>query len=125
MCVRKFRELGAWTRAIVTGAACGLLNGLFGAGGGMAAVPLLRAGGLGQKESHATSLAVLLPLAAVSAAFYLAEGAVSFGDALPYLPGGFLGSCAGALLMGRLSPKLLRRGFGALLLFAGVRLLLR
>ena len=53
------------------------------------------------------------------------EGAVSFGDALPYLPGGFLGSCAGALLMGRLSPKLLRRGFGALLLFAGVRLLLR
>ena len=69
--MRKIRELGVWTRAAVTGAACGLLNGLFGAGGGMAAVPLLKAGGLPQKKAHATSLAVILPLAAVSAAFYL------------------------------------------------------
>lgn len=123
--MRKIRELGVWTRAAVTGAACGLLNGLFGAGGGMAAVPLLKAGGLPQKKAHATSLAVILPLAAVSAAFYLLDGALSFEEAVPYLPGGFLGACAGALLMKRIPSGVLRRVFGALLLVAGVRLLLR
>ena len=123
--MRKIRELGVWTRAAVTGAACGLLNGLFGAGGGMAAVPLLKAGGLPQKKAHATSLAVILPLAAVSAAFYLLDGALSFGEAVLYLPGGFLGACAGALLMKRIPSGVLRRVFGALLLVAGVRLLLR
>ncbi len=123
--MRKIRELGVWTRAAVTGAACGLLNGLFGAGGGMAAVPLLKAGGLPQKKAHATSLAVILPLAAVSAAFYLLDGALSFREAVPYLPGGFLGACAGALLMKRIPSGVLRRVFGALLLVAGVRLLLR
>ena len=112
-------------RDSVTGAACGLLNGLFGAGGGMAAVPLLKAGGLPQKKAHATSLAVILPLAAVSAAFYLLDGALSFREAVPYLPGGFLGACAGALLMKRIPSGVLRRVFGALLLIAGVRLLLR
>lgn len=123
--MRKIRELGVWTRTAVTGAACGLLNGLFGAGGGMAAVPLLKAGGLPQKKAHATSLAVILPLAAVSAAFYLLDGALSFREAVPYLPGGFLGACAGALLMKRIPSGVLRRVFGALLLIAGVRLLLR
>ena len=123
--MRKIRELGVWTRAAVTGAACGLLNGLFGAGGGMAAVPLLKAGGLPQKKAHATSLAVILPLAAVSAAFYLLDGALSFEEAVPYLPGGFLGACSGALLMKRIPSGVLRRVFGALLLVAGVRLLLR
>ena len=123
--MRKIRELVVWTRAAGTGAACGLLNGLFGAGGGMAAVPLLKAGGLPQKKAHAPSLAVILPLAAVSAAFYLLDGALSFREAVPYLPGGFLGACAGALLMKRIPSGVLRRVFGALLLVAGVRLLLR
>ena len=123
--MRGLRRLGKWTRAAVTGLGCGLLNGLFGAGGGMAAVPLLRAGGLRRREAHATSLAVMLPLAAVSAAVYLSQGAVSLAEAAPYLPGGFLGACAGALLMKRIPPGVLRRVFGALLIFAGARLLLR
>ena len=87
--------------------------------------PLLKAGGLPEKKAHATSLAVILPLAAVSAAFYLLDGALSFREAVPYLPGGFLGACAGALLMKRIPSGVLRRVFGALLLIAGVRLLLR
>ena len=123
--MRWFEKKGKWTRAAVTGTLCGLLNGLFGAGGGIAAVPLLRAGGLKQKKAHATSLAVILPLAVVSAVSYLWSGAASFSEALPYLPGGFLGACAGALLMKKLSSNLLRRSFGALLIVAGVRLLLR
>lgn len=123
--MRQWEKYGRWTRAAIIGSLCGLLNGLFGAGGGMAAVPLLRAGGLEQKKAHATSLAVILPLAVVSAISYLAAGAVSFSQAAPYLPGGFVGACAGALLMNRIPSGLLRRVFGGLLIFAGVRLLLR
>ena len=110
--MRQWEKCGKWTRAAIIGSLCGLLNGLFGAGGGMAAVPLLRAGGLEQKKAHATSLAVM------------AE-AVSFSQAAPYLPGGFVGACAGALLMNRIPSGMLRRVFGGLLIFAGVRLLLR
>lgn len=120
-----WKKTGPWTRAALIGSLCGLLNGLFGAGGGIAAVPLLRAGGLEQKKAHATSLAVILPLAVVSAVSYLTTGAVSFSQAVPYLPGGFVGACAGALLMNKIPSGLLRRVFGGLLILAGIRLLLR
>ena len=41
----------------------GLVNGLFGAGGGLLAVPALeRIGGLETQKSHATALLAMLPL---------------------------------------------------------------
>ena len=112
---------GKWGRAALTG----VLNGLFGAGGGIAAVPLLKAGGLEQKKAHATSLAVILPLAVTSAVSYLAQGTISAEEALPYLPGGFLGACAGALLMKKIPALWLRRVFALFLIYAAVRLLLK
>lgn len=116
---------GKWGRAALTGGLCGVLNGLFGAGGGIAAVPLLKAGGLEQKKAHATSLAVILPLAVTSAVSYLAQGTISVEEALPYLPGGFLGACAGALLMKKIPALWLRRVFALFLIYAAVRLLLK
>ena len=71
---------------LATGLAGGLLSGLFGAGGGLAVVPLLGRAGLEARRAHATSLAVTLPLAAASGLFYLSLGAVEPGQALPYLP---------------------------------------
>ena len=44
------------------GGVTGLLNGLFGSGGGMVAVPLLAHGGLEPARAHATSMAVILPV---------------------------------------------------------------
>ena len=49
-------------KSIVCGAATGAANGLFGGGGGMIAVPLLRAQGLEEKRAHATAIAVILPV---------------------------------------------------------------
>ena len=123
--MRWFEKKGKWTRAAVTGTLCGLLNGLFGAGGGIAAVPLLRAGGLEQKKAHATS-----------AGRHFAAGRDQRRQ-LSVERGGFLfGSLAlsarrfprrvcRSALMKKLSSNLLRRGFGALLIVAGIRLLLR
>ena len=54
------------------GAAAGLVNGLFGGGGGMVLLPLLtRWGGLKAKDGFATCVAVILPVCCVSAAVYL------------------------------------------------------
>ena len=116
--MEKLRGLKKFTPALI-GTLCGMLNGLFGAGGGIAAVPLLKASGIPLKKAHATSLAVILPV------LYLANGTIRFSDAWPYLPGGLLGAILGALLMEKIPDKLLRKAFGAFMIYAAVRLLLR
>lgn len=103
----------------------GGLNGLFGSGGGMVAVPMLRGLGLEREECHATSIAITFPLAVASGVLYLGAGQLTIGDALPYLPGGLLGAICGAVLLPRLKTTWLRRIFGVLILVSAVRLLLR
>jgi len=103
----------------------GLLNGFFGAGGGMVGVPVLRGLGLKTKECHATCIAVIFPLAAASAFLYLQAGVFSLEDTYIYLPGGLAGAVAGGWLLPRLDSIWVRRIFGGLILFAGVRMILR
>lgn len=109
----------------VTGALAGAANGFFGAGGGMFLVPLLVSWcGLEQRRAFATSVAVVLPLSAVSAAAYWLEGGLDLGAALPYLVGGALGGLAAGRMFQRVRVDRLRRVFGLLLLYGGVRAVL-
>lgn len=113
------------TKYLITGALAGLANGFFGAGGGLFLVPLFIGWvRLEQRRAFATSVAVILPLSIVSVWIYWRQGNLDFGQALPYLIGG----AAGGLLAGRLFRKLqmvwLRRAFGLLILYGGVRALL-
>lgn len=105
------------------GLACGFLNGLFGAGGGIAAVFFLKKLGLPVKKAHATSIAVILPLSIVSAALYLWEGAFSLQDTLAYLPGALIGAYFGGKYMKKIPDRLLRLLFNGLILFSGIRML--
>ena len=105
------------------GFGAGLLNGLLGAGGGMVVVPLLSALGTGGKKSHATALAVIVPLSLVSAVLYLIEGRFTLADALPWLPGSLLGAYLGSRLMPKISTGWLKLVFGGLMLWGGIRLL--
>ncbi len=109
----------------IGGVVVGFINGLLGAGGGMLAVPLLSASGLPTQKAHATSIAVILPLSAFSAALYLADGRVNFWDAAVYLPWGLGGALLGSWLLPRIPSGILRRVFGIFILWAAVRLLLR
>lgn len=102
----------------------GFVNGLLGSGGGMVAVPLLECDGLETKKAHAGSIAVILPLSAVSAAFYLWRGDVSFSAVLPYVPGGLIGSFIGTKVITKIPPVMLKRIFGAFAVWAGVRMVL-
>lgn len=117
---RKARLLSA-----LGGLAAGLINGLLGSGGGMIAVPVLERGGVKANRAHATSVAIMLPLSAVSALFYLRSGEAGISDALPYIPGGIAGALLGVLLLRRVKPKLLRRIFGGVAVYSGLRILLR
>ncbi len=110
------------TKYGITGALAGLANGLFGSGGGLFLVPLLtKWTGLPQKKAFATSVAVILPLSLASAAVYFWKGALDLNAAWPYLAGG----AAGGLISGRVFQKVpltfLRRVFGLLILYGGVR----
>lgn len=107
---------------LITGALAGLANGLFGSGGGLFLVPLLtRWTQMDQRKAFASSVAVILPLSLVSAVVYWTRGALDLALAWPYLIGGF----AGGLISGKVFRKIpvdwLRRGFGLLILYGGIR----
>ena len=107
---------------LLAGGAAGLTNGLFGGGGGSVLVPLLtRCCGLEEKRAFATSVAVILPLCTLSAAIYLFRGGLDVMTALPYFIGGTAGGWAGGRWFKGVRVNWLRRGFGLLLIYSGVR----
>ena len=106
---------------ILTGAA----NGLFGGGGGMIAVPYLEhIARYPTQNAHATAIAVVLPATLTSAVVYLIFGLVPFFVLLPVGIGVLLGGFLGAKLLGVFNPKYTALAFSALMLVAGVRMLL-
>lgn len=115
---------GARLKYALSGGAAGLANGFFGGGGGMILVPMLtRWCGLEQRRAFATSVAVILPLCALSSVIYLIRGSLDFMTALPYLAGGLLGGLLGGKVFKKLNMDWLRRIFALLILYGGVRAL--
>ena len=109
----------------VTGALAGVANGFFGAGGGLFLVPLLVYWcGLEERRAFATSVAVIFPLSALSAVLYWMQGGLAFAAAWPYLLGGVLGGWVAGRVFHRIDMVWLRRAFGLLLLYGGVRAVL-
>ena len=107
------------------GLVCGLLNGLFGSGGGVAAVPMLEETGLEAKKSHATSVALIFVLSIATTISYLMGDKLDLGLALQYIPYGVVGAAAGAVLLKKIPNSLLRRVFGVIILIAAVRILVK
>ena len=118
------KKSGSKFRSAVAGGAAGLANGFFGGGGGMILVPLLtRWCGLDQRQAFATSIAVILPLCALSSAIYWLRGGLDFMLALPYLAGGLLGGFLGGRMFKKLNMVWLRRAFALLILYGGAKAL--
>lgn len=103
------------------GAVTGIANGLFGSGGGIIAVPFLKKTGMETKKAHACSLAVTLPLSAVSILFYFGGNTVPLKSSFMLIPFGLVGALAGTALIKKISPRLLSGIFGILLIAAGIR----
>lgn len=109
-------------RAMLAGGLAGLVNGFFGGGGGMVLVPLLiDQCGLDQRKAFATSVAIILPLCALSSVIYFFRGGLEFSAAMPYLVGGLVGGLTGGILFKKLNMNWLRRAFALLILYGGVK----
>lgn len=103
----------------------GVLNGLFGTGGGMLLTLSLRAAYPGEERSSmAISTACVLSFSILTIILYTLKGYMRGAEPLPILLPAFLGGAAGALLLGRLHTRSLDLVLGALLLYSGVTLLL-
>lgn len=106
------------------GVIAGFLNGLLGAGGGMAVVPILQTK-TEIKKSHATCVAIIFPMCIVSAVIYLLNGTVTFSDALPFWIWGIIGALIGTVFLSKFRPVWIRKIFAVLMIWAGYRLLTR
>ena len=106
----------------VAGILIGFLNGLFGSGGGMVAVPLLKALRVEDRKSHATSILIISTLSLFTIGLYLHLGGLQPSDAVIYLPGGLLGAIVGALLLQKLPVKWIRLLFSIMVLYSAFRL---
>lgn len=112
-------------RYLIAGGLAGLTNGFFGGGGGSVLVPVLRGYcKLEQRQAFATSVAIILPLCALSVVIYLVRGGLELGVALPYLIGGAAGGYLGGKWLKQVHLVWLKRAFGLLLIYGGVRCLL-
>ena len=114
-----------WWRFCLLGAAAGIANGLFGAGGGLILVPLFTAWlKLPEKSAFATSLAVRVPVSAVSLTVYFLRGGLAAGFAWPYLLGGAIGGVLAGPVFRRVPVLWLRRVMAGFLLYGGVKAVL-
>ncbi len=112
-------------KSALIGGVSGILNGLFGSGGGIAAVPLLESTGIEARKSHATSVVLIFFLSIAATIGYWLGGSMDFATALKLIPSGLLGAAIGSVLLKKVDNNLLRRIFGAVMLISGVRMLLK
>ena len=111
-------------RHIIIGLASGLLNGLFGAGGGSVVVPAIEAFlKIDEKKSHATAIAIILIMSIVSSIFYIRGGYFDFGLWLPLTTGGALGGILGAKLLSKIPVKWLKIIFGSVILITAFKMI--
>lgn len=107
----------------VAGILAGFINGLLGSGGGVLIVLYLTIfARVGRKNSQATAIAVILPLAILSSVIYAKGGYVAWSHLWKVSVGGVAGAILGAILLNKLNPKFLKKLFGVFLVIAGVRM---
>ena len=102
----------------------GLVGGFFGAGGGCLAVALLQKQGLPPKDSHAASLALMLPISAASLGVYAFHGSLPWTHGIVLLLPALIGSALGAWALKKIPLLLLKFLFSSLILYSSVRILL-
>lgn len=106
------------------GALIGFINGFFGGGGGMVVVPVLeKVFVFTRKKSHATSIALILPITLASAIVYLIGAKIDWLILGICTLGVCIGGASGAILLKNVQSRFIGYMFCAVMLIAGIRLL--
>ncbi|EOD00695.1 Protein of unknown function DUF81 [Caldisalinibacter kiritimatiensis] len=108
------------------GLTTGIVNGLFGSGGGTIIVPaLIFIIGLEEHKAHATAISIILPLTLVSTIIYFRRGILRLDIALPVILGGVIGGFVGAKILNRIPNNILRKIFGIFMIIAAIKLVMK
>jgi uncharacterized membrane protein YfcA len=111
---------------IATGAIAGLLAGFLGIGGGILLVPMMVGLlGLTQHKAHGTSLAIIIPIAIISAIVYALRHQVDWILVAAIGSASVIGVIIGAKLMMKVPAHRLRQLFGIYTIAIATLLLLR
>ncbi len=112
---------------IIIGLSAGLVSGTLGVGGAIIIVPaLVFFLSLSQHQAQGTSLAVLVfPVGILAFLNYYRHGYVNFKLALIMMVAFVVGSLLGSMIAVRINERLLRILFGILVIFLGIRMILK
>ncbi len=113
------------TVSSILGVLIGIVNILVGSCGGIVAVESLKYNGTDQTKSHATAIAIILPLTVISSVVYLIRDNVKIEDSYIYILPGLIGSLIGGYLLPRIPKKTLSKVFSIFIIYAGVRMFLK
>ena len=113
-----------FVKSTAAGVLTGAVNGIFGGGGGMVAVPLLsKMLGYEDKQAHATAIFVIAPVCAASAVIYIINGYAVLDVIIPAAVGTVAGGFVGAYSLSKFSSAAVNYIFIAIMFAAGVRML--
>lgn len=110
---------------ILCGVFIGFVNGFWGGGGGMICVPLLtNILKLPEKNGHATTILIMLPLCIASFVVYLLHGSIEIITAINVSVGFVIGGIIGAILLKKINNKALKLIFAVIIILGGVKLII-
>lgn len=113
-------------KLVIIGIIAGLINGLFGSGGGTIVVPsLVFIMGLEDYKAHATAISIILPLSIISTIIYLVKNSIPIKASILVAVGGILGSYTGAKLLNKVPVNILRKVFGSAIIYTAIRMVLK
>lgn len=112
-------------KLLLIGFLTGLINGLFGSGGGTVLVPcLVFLMDVEDHKAHATAIAVILPLSILSSIIYYRYNVVDIALTANVAIGSVLGGIVGSMLLNKLPVNILRKFFGVIMIIAAVRMVI-
>ncbi|MDF2672659.1 MAG: putative permease [Clostridiales bacterium] len=112
-------------KILIIGFIAGLCNGIFGSGGGTILVPaMVFLLDIRENKSHATAIAVILPLSIISSVFYISSNKVNWNITYQVAIGSTIGGYIGSRILNKFSDVTLRKIFGFSMIAAALRLVL-
>ncbi|MCL1859021.1 MAG: sulfite exporter TauE/SafE family protein [Oscillospiraceae bacterium] len=114
----------------------GILNGFAGTGGGIILYFVLKYlnkpennknpdNSNNMKDIMATTISAVIPMSIVSSVIYMTKGKIIYKELLTYLPAALIGGIIGAILLDKLKFKIVKKLFAAMIIYAGIKMILK
>ena len=113
--------LGSFPISLVVGTGLGFLSGLGVGGGSLLMLWLTLILGMSQEEARILNLLFFLPAAVIACLFRWKQGTLDLRKLIPAIVSGAIAAAVFSLLGQVLDTGLLKKLFGGLLLFTGIR----